>query len=162
MTTVADEQGQVGGIEAVTFGMLVLVVGVLLIANAWGVVDAKSAARTAAREAARTFATAPETSTARADADAVSAGSETLREMGWANPRDRIVRTQGSFDRCDVATYEAIVIVPALRLAWLSPAAASFTVRAYHSERVDPFRSGVPAGRGPNFQTACGGGDLAP
>jgi len=57
--TVSGEAGQVGGLEAIAFGMLVLVLGVLIIGNSWGVIDAKGAASDAAREAARTFATAP-------------------------------------------------------------------------------------------------------
>ena len=38
------EDGQVGGIEALVFGLLVLVLGTLVVANAWGVIDAKVAA----------------------------------------------------------------------------------------------------------------------
>ena len=34
----ADDRGQVGGIEALPFGLLVFVVGALLVANAWAVV----------------------------------------------------------------------------------------------------------------------------
>ena len=44
-----------GGIEVLPFGMLIFVVGTLLVANAWAVVDAKLAVDAAAREAARTF-----------------------------------------------------------------------------------------------------------
>src|SRR3546814_12875156 len=47
--------GQVGGIEAIPFGLLIFVIGSLLIVNAWGVVDAKFATDAAARQAARTF-----------------------------------------------------------------------------------------------------------
>ena len=49
------DAGQVGGIEALPFGLLVFVVGALLIANAWAVVDAKFATDAAARQAVRTF-----------------------------------------------------------------------------------------------------------
>ena len=51
----ADERGAVGGIEVLPLGMLVLVVGTLLVVNAWAVVDAKLAASAAAREAARAY-----------------------------------------------------------------------------------------------------------
>ena len=41
----AGDAGQVGGIEALPFGLLIFVVGTLLIANAWAVIDAKFAGR---------------------------------------------------------------------------------------------------------------------
>ena len=47
--------GQVGGIEALPFGLLVFVVGALLVANAWAVVDAKLAVDAAARQATRHY-----------------------------------------------------------------------------------------------------------
>ncbi|MBA2283441.1 MAG: hypothetical protein H0W25_19710, partial [Acidimicrobiia bacterium] len=50
-----DERGQMGGIEALPFGLLIFVVGALLVANAWAVIDAKLAVTAAAREAARTW-----------------------------------------------------------------------------------------------------------
>ena len=49
------DAGQVGGIEALPFGLLIFVVGSLLIANAWAVVDAKFATDAAARQAVRTY-----------------------------------------------------------------------------------------------------------
>ncbi len=48
-----------GGIEALLFGVLVLVLGTLVVANAWGVIDAKVAAAGAAREATRAFVQTP-------------------------------------------------------------------------------------------------------
>ena len=50
-----DERGQAGGVEALPFGLLIFVVGALLVASAWVVVDAKLAVVSAAREAARTY-----------------------------------------------------------------------------------------------------------
>ena len=37
----SGDAGQVGGFEALPFGVLIFVVGVLLITNAWAVIDAK-------------------------------------------------------------------------------------------------------------------------
>ncbi|MGV3758684.1 MAG: hypothetical protein ACO1PW_03960 [Actinomycetota bacterium] len=47
------DRGQVAGIEAIPFGLLIFVLGGLLLANAWAVVDAKLATDAAAREAVR-------------------------------------------------------------------------------------------------------------
>ena len=38
----SGEAGQVGGFEALPFGVLIFVVGVLLITNVWAVIDAKT------------------------------------------------------------------------------------------------------------------------
>ena len=71
----SDDRGQVAGIEAIPFGILLFVIGALLIANAWAVIDVKMAVTSAAREAARTYVEAPdhETGLARAEAAARSA-----------------------------------------------------------------------------------------
>jgi hypothetical protein len=146
------------GIEAVVFGLLILVVGILLVSNAWGVIDAKTAAQEAAREAARAYATAPE----QVDPSTLArdAAVETLRELGYHDATAGwIVQTQGAFERCMVATWEVRIPVPAFRLPWLHSGVSSFTAVASQSERVDPYRSGVgtsPAG------ADCGGGDQVP
>src|SRR5439155_20334481 len=54
-----DERGQAAGFEVLPFGLLVLVLGTLLVANAWEVIDAKIAVTASAREAARVFVEAP-------------------------------------------------------------------------------------------------------
>jgi hypothetical protein len=121
-----SEAGQVGGLEAIAFGMLVLVLGVLIIGNSWGVIDAKGAASDAAREAARTFATAPAGTDAEADGLARQAALDTVHELGWSRPGITIRRTA------------------VFRLPWIRSKLSAFTARASHSESVDPYRSGVP------------------
>jgi Flp pilus assembly protein TadG len=143
-----DETGQVGGIEAVAFGMLVLVIGVLIIGNAWGVIDAKTAASDAAREAARAFATSAAGNDAQADALARQAAFDTLHELGWSRPDITVQRTSGSFTRCSLVTYEVSIPVPVFRLPWTRSGPSAFRAAASHSEQVDPYRSGVP-GPGP-------------
>jgi len=142
--TVSGEAGQVGGLEAIAFGMLVLVLGVLIIGNSWGVIDAKGAASDAAREAARTFATAPAGTDAEADGLARQAALDTVHELGWSRPGITIRRTAGTFTRCSLVTYEVSIPVPVFRLPWIRSKLSAFTARASHSESVDPYRSGVP------------------
>jgi hypothetical protein len=149
-----NESGQVGGIEAVAFGMLVLVLGVLIIGNAWGVIDAKEAASEAAREAARTFATAPAANDAQADALAQQAGLDTARELGWSRPDVTVRRTAGAFVRCALVTYEVSIPVPAFRLPWIRSSVSAFRATASHTEVVDPYRSAVP-GPGPALCAAA-------
>jgi hypothetical protein len=136
--------GQVGGVEALPFGVLIFVVGSLLIANAWAVVDAKFATDAAARQAARTFV---EGSDPAAALDrAVDAGRASVAAHG--RDADRVeVAPIGSLvlERCARATFEAVYEVPALSLPLIGGfGRAPFRVRSVHSEVVDPFRSGLP------------------
>ncbi len=141
-----EESGQ-GGIEALPLGLLVFVVGALLIANAWAVIDAKLAATSAAREATRTYVEAPASLTsdeaflaarsAAAAAFAAQRGSSRQLEL-------RLVSGVGrAHERCARVTAEATYRVPAVTVPWVGGFGRGFTVRARHSEIVDPFRSGL-------------------
>jgi hypothetical protein len=138
------DAGQVGGIEALPFGLLVFVVGTLLIANAWAVVDAKFATDAAARQAVRTFVEGADTASARRAA--VDAGLASIDGHG-RDPARATVQPVGDavLDRCARVTFEAVYEVPALLLPFIGGyGTAPFRVRSAHSELVDPFRAGVP------------------
>lgn len=137
------DRGQVGGIEALPFGLLVFVVGSLLIANAWAVVDAKFATDAAARQAVRTFV----------ESDDASSAAERARTAGLAaidaHGRDPTRASVGPVGearllRCQRVTFEAVYEVPALSLPFIGGyGRAPFRVRSSHSEVVDPFRRGL-------------------
>ena len=139
-----DEAGQFAGIEVLPFGLLVFVVGVLVIANAWAVVDAKLAVVSAAREATRAYVESPPDSDplARAEAAARSAVEGAGRDPG----RLTITPLEADFSRCGTVRYEARYPVPRLTVPFLGGYGEGFTARARHSEIVDPYRSGVPSG----------------
>ena len=65
-TRLAGDGGQVAGIEALPFGVLIFVVGALLVSNLWAVVDAKIVVDAAAREAVRAYVEAPDATTGAA------------------------------------------------------------------------------------------------
>lgn len=137
------DAGQVGGIEALPFGVLIFVLGTLLIANAWAVVDAKFATDAAARQAARTFVEAQDPDAALDQA--VDAGRATIAAHG-RDPDRAVVQPIGEpvLVRCERATFEAVYEVPALSIPLIGGyGRAPFTVRSAHSELVDPFRSGL-------------------
>lgn len=138
------DSGQVGGIEALPFGLLIFVLGALLIANAWAVVDAKFATDAAARQAARTFVEGSDTDTALADA--LAAAREAI--AGHERDPDRAeVRAVGVLElaRCAQAAFEVVYEIPALSLPLIGGyGRAPFTVRSTHRELVDPFRNGLP------------------
>lgn len=142
------DHGQVGGIEALPFGLLIFVLGALLIANAWAVVDAKFATDAAARQAARTFVEGTEPDAAFAAA--VAAARETIAGHG-RDPDRAEIRAVGAPElaRCARAAFEVVYEIPALSLPLIGGyGRAPFTVRSTHSELVDPFRNGLPGDAG--------------
>jgi len=50
-----SQRGQIGGFEVLPFGLLLFVAAMLVITNAWAVIDAKHATSSAAREGARAY-----------------------------------------------------------------------------------------------------------
>ncbi len=137
-----DECGQVAGIEAIPFGLLTFVVGALLIANAWAVIDAKIAVSAAAREATRAFVEAP------VDGDPLSLADTAARSAirGAGRDPDQLVLTplEATFARCETVRFEAKYQIPAIHVPWVGGFGAGFTATARHSEVVDPYRTGVP------------------
>lgn len=140
-----DDRGQVAGIEVLPFGVLTFVIGTLLVANAWGVVDAKMATTSAAREAVRAYVEAPDAATAMASAD------EAARRAMAGHGRDAGATTvevahEGGrpFARCTRVTVTVHHPVPALRLPFIGGYGHAFDVVASQSEVVDPYRSGLP------------------
>jgi CBS domain containing-hemolysin-like protein len=149
-----DDRGQIGGIEALPFGVLVFVVGTLLVLNIWAVIDAKLGTDAAAREAIRSFVEADVTSpdaAAGAEQRARRAAAATLGAEGLDPAKAGVtllpletVGGQEGFTRCARATVEVTYHVPALTIPWIGGFGDGFDVRSHHSELVDPFRSGVP------------------
>jgi putative hemolysin len=146
------DAGQVAGIEAIPFGILIFVVGALLIANIWAVIDAKSAVDAAAREATRHYVESQVDGATTPDAaDAVQAGLAALEARGRDPSQATVELTaldgvggQSGFTRCARATFTAEYQVPALTIPWIGGFGDGFTVTSRHSELVDPFRGGVP------------------
>jgi hypothetical protein len=141
------DRGQIAGIEALPFGFLFFVAMVLLVANAWAVVDARMAVASAAREAARSLVeAAPADGLVVAEARARTV----LAAYGRAEP-DRVrlpppVVEGGSLSRCARVTVTVEYRVPALVVPFLGGFGEGITVSADHSELVDPYRDGDQEG----------------
>lgn len=140
-----DDRGQVAGIEVLPFGLLVFVAGGLLLANIWGVVDAKFATDAAAREAVRYVV-----ETARADVDpgalregARQVARDTLDDHGRSGPAEVVVESEGVFERCERVRVRVRTQVPAIRIPFVGGYGEPFDIVATHSELVDPTRSGL-------------------
>lgn len=151
-----DESGFVGGFEALPFGFLVFVVGVALLVNAWGVIDAKLAASAAAREAARAFVESQGGDAGTAMNEARSAATSAI-EGHKAGVGRWEVHTEGPVElrRCARVTFVVRYDVPTFRLPWIGGFAGSVvTATGRHSEVVDPYRDGLATGEG---TTRCRG-----
>lgn len=145
--TPPGELGAVGGFEVLPFGFLVFVAGTLLVASAWGVVDAKIAASAAAREAARAFVESTAASTAGALSSAQAAAEAAVVGHGRDPGRMR-VSAEGPLvlERCAPVTFVASYRVPTVTLPWIGGFGDGYvTASARHREVVDPFRDGVPS-----------------
>ena len=137
----AGEAGFAGGLEGLVFGLLVFVLGTLLVANAWGVVDTKLAADAAARQAARTYVEAPNATAAGTEARL--AADETLAGYGRSPTRAVVSLVAGSFERCRRITIEVGYSAPLVELPLIGLVGPGEKVTARHSEIVDPFRTGL-------------------
>jgi magnesium and cobalt exporter, CNNM family len=144
-----DDRGQIGGSEALPFGILIFVVGIILVVNIWAVIDAKLAFDSAARQAVTTVVESGNEADGRAAA--ADAGRAALATHGIDPSQAEITLLplegsggQEGFTRCARATYEVSTPVPALTVPWVGGFGHGFSVTSRHSELVDPFRSGVP------------------
>ena len=98
-----EDCGQVGGIEVLPFGLLVFIVGTLLVANAWAVVDAKLAVTSAAREAVRSYVEADD-------------GAVFPAALGWhpwfTKPDRLVVHPLAMFEQDDVGLPTGRLVTP--------------------------------------------------
>jgi len=138
------EDGQVGGIEGVVFGALVFAIGSLVIANAWGVVDAKMTAGAAAREATRAFVESAGPSSSEALVEAEAAARDAIAGYGRSPDRMVFVPEAAAFRRCAEVTMRVEYPVPLVVIPAIGRYGRGFTAVARHTEIVDPYRSGVP------------------
>lgn len=136
------EAGFVGGFAGLLFGFLLFVVGTLLVANAWAVVDTKDAATEAARQAARTYVEAPDADVAYQQA--LSAADAALAGFGRDPDRAQMTLMSGDFARCARVTIQVTYPAPLLYLPIVGQVGTGQRVRADQSELVDAYRSGLP------------------
>ncbi len=136
--------GQVGGMEVLPFGFLLFVSATLLIANAWGVIDAKLAVTAAAREGVRAYVEAADpVSGARS---AVRRAGETLAAYGRGGSRAAVGSPvlDGGFRRCGRVSLTVSYDLPVIAVPFIGGLGRLQPVASTFSEVVDPYRSGLP------------------
>jgi len=144
------DDGFVGGIETLPFGLLVFIVGTLLVANAWAVIDAKLASASAAHEAARVYVETVVGGDNRAAAGAAGAAAiDAISGHGRDPGRMTFtVSPGGAVRRCQPIEVTVTYRVPTLTVPLVGGFGQGFTVHATDSEIIDPFRDDV-AGTNP-------------
>jgi hypothetical protein len=139
-----NERGQIGGFEVLPFGLLLFVSAMLVVTNAWAVIDSKLAASSAAREATRAYVEADDEAEAN---DALQRRAhEALAAYGRDGDRVEIAIDSEPFGRCARVTVEVRYRVPALTVPFIGGFGSGVVARSQHSEIVDPYRSGLPEG----------------
>jgi hypothetical protein len=126
-----NNEAGLGSVEVLPIGLLVMVTITMLVINAWAIVDAKMGVISAARQAARTTVETADTSRGEA------AGNEAWRSTGRSE--DISVRLGGTIRRCGRIVATAEVNIPPIPLGFLDTW-RPISVRATHSEVVDPYR----------------------
>jgi Flp pilus assembly protein TadG len=149
-----DDRGQVAGVEAVAFGVLIFVAGSLLIVNVWAFVDARLAVDVAAREATRAYVEGA--NGAEAQRHAETAAKDALagygRSAGFLDVTVRTDQGPAAFSRCSPITVTVRYRLPAVTAPVLGTLGDGVVVTGTHTEVVDPLRNGIDgelAGCGP-------------
>jgi hypothetical protein len=135
------EEGFAGGADGLIFGLLLFVVGTLLVASAWGVVDTKMATSTAAQDAGRTYVEAGNATDASEGAQV--AVDSVLSGFGRDPSRAQVGLVAGSFGRCQRIVIRVSYPSPLLDLPFVGRVGSGLDVSSEHSELVDPYRSGL-------------------
>lgn len=138
-----DENGAVGGVEGLAFAVVIFVFGTLVIANAWGVIDAKLATSAAAREAARSYVegTSQEASLRSAEAAALSALAGHNRRA--SSIRIEAASANDTYRRCQPIVAVVETEVPRVPLPLMQRSGGTYTVVSRHQEVVDPYKAGL-------------------
>jgi hypothetical protein len=144
------DRGQAAGVEALPFGVLVFVTGTLIAVSAWGVVTARGLADSVAREYLRGYTRATSATQAGTEGRRLAAAVMAARSV----EASRVTITEPTnFVACAPATVRVRIVVPLLRAPFVGDLTET-AVEVERTDRVDPYRVGVPRGDQPG--TPCG------
>lgn len=144
------ERGLVAGAEALAVGSLVLVAGMVLLVNAWAVIDTRMALDSAAREYLRTYTEADtqleaETQARTAALDVLDGREVTIKD-----------RTR-QFGPCAPAAVQLTARVPAVTIPFISAQWGVRTVTVEAGELIDAHREMIPSAGYEPTATRCHG-----
>lgn len=132
------ERGLVAGAEALAVGSLVLIAGMLLLVNAWAVIDTRIALDSAAREYLRTYTEADSQAEARTRAE--------LAALDVLDGRDATIEDlTRDFGPCAPAAVQLTARVPAVTIPFISAQWGVRTVAVEAAELIDAHREMTPS-----------------
>ncbi|MFV0317954.1 MAG: hypothetical protein ACK5O2_13470 [Microthrixaceae bacterium] len=146
----------IAGAEALAMGTLVVLVGMLLVVNAWAVVDTRMAVESAAREYLRAYteSTDPQgaLTAARSELDQVLAERPAIAQrLEVTDP------PLGSFGPCEPAMVTLSTSVPAIRIPLVGTSWGEQTVTVSAVELIDAHREIRSGPSHDPTRTACHG-----
>jgi hypothetical protein len=145
MRRIRGDAGVVGGVEVLPFGVLTFLVGSLLVANAWAVVDAKLMVSSAAHAAARAYVEAPDAPTARAEATRAVTEAASSYGRDPAKISVRVEHEDGrAWRRCVRVLVTVDYPIDVVALPWIGGFGHGFHPTSTQSEIIDPYRAGLP------------------
>lgn len=133
-----SERGAVAGLEGLLFAVLILVGGMVLIVNAWSVIDSRTALDAAAREFVRTYTDQSDPTSARSQGDRAARSVLAARGSQLANLEIAVDEPNG-FGPCSLVSVHISAVVPALKAPFIDMF-TSMKITATASELVDAHR----------------------
>lgn len=149
------ERGAVAGLEGVMFGVLVLLGGMVLLVNAWAVIDTRTALDASLREYLRTYTRQSDGISARRRGAEAAESVLAARNSHPAHLTIEVSEPNG-FGPCSVVTVRLSATVPALRAPFLDDFTA-VTVSAEGSDLMDAHRELTADSAYDATATACFG-----
>lgn len=149
----SPERGAVAGLEGVMFSVLILMGGLVVIVNAWSVIDSRAMLDSAAREYVRTYTRSNDSLSARVAAE--HAARRTIITRGRSAERvEFIISTPNGFGPCALMTVSISVQVPTLRAPFLGSFGSS-TATSRLSGLVEAHRQITPDAAYDPSRTEC-------
>jgi len=150
-----DERGQAAGIESIPFGVLIFIGGLLLMVNAWAVVDRRGSVDAAASAYLRSYSSASSADEGRLRGESAARASlgdqlETARALRIRHPAE-------PFGPCRIAEVVVTVEVPMVEMPFIGKFGRT-DVSTTQRELVQPYgRARIASGSGSLEGTVCDG-----
>lgn len=149
-----DERGFLAGSDGFVFGVLILGAGMLLLVNAWSIVEHHTALDAASREYLRVYTEQRDAPTAQSSA--TEAARRVLDARGTPLPELEIRHPDAStFGPCQPIQVELRAVVPLVRMPFIDDLSAT-EVAVTRGELVDPHRELDPGHAHDPGATPCG------
>lgn len=154
-TRIDQERGAVAGLDGLMFAIMILLGGLVLIINAWSVIESRMVIDAAAREYVRTYTRGSDSISARIDAEHAARRVIGARRSTF-DFLDLVVDSPNGFGPCATVTVSLSTRVPSLRAPFLG-SFGSMAATSRLTGLVDAHRQMVPDATYDPSRTECFG-----